>query len=81
MLFIIESPLDLHLVEPLGVTDIGEAKSVLFGPEKRYRFKALAPTQNVARRGLSLTLGYHPMLDANMLAVSRSGQRAISPAA
>jgi hypothetical protein len=30
---------------------------------------------------LSLTLGYHPMLDANMLAVSRSGQRAISPAA
>jgi hypothetical protein len=64
----IELPVDLSLVPIFGVPDIGEAEIVLLGPEERHGVEALPPTKDVARRGLTLALGNHPVLDADWFA-------------
>ena len=61
-------PVDLGFVPSLGVTDIREAEIVLLGPEKRDGVEPFPPTQHVARRGLPLALGHHPVFDADALA-------------
>ena len=51
----------------LGVSDIGEAKVVLFGPEKRDVIEGFTPAEDVVRCGLALALGDDPMFDADSL--------------
>src|SRR5665213_3784452 len=58
---------DLGLVPMFGVPDIAEAEIVLFGPEEWDVIEALAPAEDVVRRGLALALGDDPMFDSNPL--------------
>src|SRR3984893_14741712 len=58
---------DLDPIPPLGMTDIAEAKVILLGPEKWDAIKTLPPAENVARSGLTLTLGNNPVLHADRL--------------
>ena len=67
-------PADLGFVPVLGVSDIGEAEVVLFGPEERDRVKPFTVAKNVACRRLSLALGHNKVFDADRSPVSRSGQ-------
>src|SRR5215472_10086523 len=60
--------LDLDLVPPLGVADIVDGDIVVLAPEEGRRGEALPASQHVSRRGLSLTLGHDPMLNAQSLA-------------
>src|SRR5688572_24601515 len=69
--FEIERSLELGLVPSFGVADIGQTEVVLLGPEERYGIETLAPPEDVARRGLPLALGHHPVLDADALAGER----------
>ena len=59
---------DGGLVKALGVAHISQGKVVLLGPEKRHCRVALRLPQQVARRGLPLAPGHHPMLDADAFA-------------
>ena len=63
----LQRPHDIGSVPVLGVSDIGEAEIVLFGPEERHVVEAFAPAEDVVRRCLALALGDHPMFDANPL--------------
>ena len=45
----------------------------MLGPEERDSSKFLAVSEHVARRGMALTLGHDPMLDANLLPAIRIG--------
>ena len=56
----LQRPRDLGFVPVLGVSDIGEAEVVLFGPEERDVIEAFTPAENVARRRLALALGDDP---------------------
>src|SRR5665213_2804449 len=58
---------DLGFVPVFGVTDIGEAEVVLFGPKEWDVVEAFAPTEDVMCRCLALALGDNPMFDANSL--------------
>src|SRR5690242_19312668 len=64
---------NLHAVPPFGVSDVVNSDVVMLAPEERHRVEHLAVSEHVARRGLSLTLGDHPMLDANSLSSMRIG--------
>ena len=64
----LQRPRDLGFVPVLGVSDIGEAKVVLFGPEERDRVKPFTVAKNVARRRLSLALGHNKVFDADSFA-------------
>src|SRR5665213_3170577 len=59
---------DVDLIPFLGVTHIVDAHVVVLTPKERHGSKWLGIPQHIARRGLSLTLGNHPMLDAHVLA-------------
>ena len=62
-----ERPLDLGFVPVFGVSDIGEAKVVLFGPEEWDVIEGFTPAEDIVRRCLALALGDDPMFDANSL--------------
>ena len=62
-----QRPLDLGFVPVFGVSDIGEAEVVLFGPEEWNVIEGFAPTEDVVRRCLTLALGDDPMFDTNSL--------------
>ena len=62
-----QRPRDLGFVPVFGVSDIGEAEVVLFGPEEWDVIEAFAPAEDVVRRCLALALGDDPMFDANSL--------------
>src|SRR5687768_7606389 len=64
----VELPVELGLVPALGVANVREAEFVLLGPEEWDRIEAFAPTQDVARRRLPLSLGDDPVFDANAFA-------------
>ena len=64
---------DRELVPFLGVTDIVDRDVVVLAPEERHGVELLAQAQHVERRGLSLALGDHPVLDADRLAAVRVG--------
>jgi len=53
------------------MTDIIDRHVVVLAPEKRYRIECLALSQHVARGGLSLTFGNHPMFDPDVFAGMR----------
>ena len=72
---------DPDLVPFLRMADIGDSEVMLLGPEEGHGVERLSPAKHVARCRLALPLGYDEMLDANVLATARSGQRAMSPAA
>ena len=55
------------------MTDIVDRHVVVLAPEERHRVEALALPEHVARGGLALALGHHPVLDANVLAGVRIG--------
>ena len=63
----LQRSLDLGFVPVFGVSDIGEAEIVLFGPEKWDVIEGFAPAEDVVRRCLALALGDDPMFDANSL--------------
>jgi hypothetical protein len=65
----------------LGITDIREAELVLLSPEKQDGVKPLPPTKDVTRRGLTLGSATTQCSTRIRSPVSRSGQRAMSPAA
>jgi hypothetical protein len=46
------------------VTDVSDADIVLLGPEERHGIEALEQAEHVARGGLALALGHHPVFDA-----------------
>ena len=50
-------------------------------PEERHLIELFARAEDVSGGGLALTLGDHPVLDANRSPVCGSGHRAMSPAA
>src|SRR5580700_2127646 len=52
---------DGDLVPFLGMADIVDRHVVMLAPEEGYRRKRLTLPQHVARRGLSLALGDHPV--------------------
>src|SRR6195952_285649 len=58
---------DGNLVPLLGVADIVDRHIVVLAPEKRCRVEGLALSQHVARGGLALAFGHHPMLDPDAL--------------
>src|ERR1700722_19877614 len=51
----------------LGVTDIVDRHIVMLAPEERHGFEYLARSQHVARGGLALALGHHPVFDTDGL--------------
>ena len=59
---------DREVVPLLGMADIVDRDVVVLAPEEGDGGKFLAITEHVQRRGLSLALGNHPMLDAYRLA-------------
>jgi hypothetical protein len=63
----LQRPRDLSFVPMFGVSDLGEAEVVLFGPEKWDAIERFMPAEDVARRGLALALGDDPMFDAYSL--------------
>src|SRR5271156_2207835 len=65
--------IDNDLVPFLGMADIVDRHVVVLAPEEGYRIEGLALAQHVARGGLSLTLGNHPMLNADIFARTRVG--------
>ena len=65
---LIQRPIDLDIVPPFRVADIGEAEIVLLGPEERNGVKPFAPAQDIARSRLPLALGGDKMLDPDALA-------------
>src|SRR5229473_1780006 len=67
------SGFERYLVPPFGVTDIVDRHVVMLAPEERHRIENLALPQHIARGGLSLTLGHHPMLDPDVLPGVRVG--------
>src|SRR5262249_42103397 len=55
-----------HAAAPrLGVADVADLHVVVLAPEERHRREPLPLAQDVARRGLPLSLGHHPVLDAH----------------
>src|SRR4029077_3258209 len=56
---------DRDFVPTLGMTDIVDRDVVVLAPEERHRDERLAMAEHVARRGLALSFGDHPVLDAN----------------
>ena len=62
-----ERPLDLGFVPVFGVSDIGEAEVVLFGPEKWNVIEGFASAENIARCRLALAFGDHPVFNTNSL--------------
>src|SRR5262249_55582833 len=50
------------------MTDVVDGYVIVLAPKERHRVEALIQSQHVAGCGLSLTFGYHPMLDADVLA-------------
>jgi hypothetical protein len=77
----LELAVDVGLVPSLGVTRITEAEIVLLGPEERHVIETFAAAEDVVRGGLTLTLGDAQCSTRMLSPVSRSGQRAMSPAA
>src|SRR6266581_7482771 len=75
---------DRNLVPLLGMTDIIDRHVVVLAPEKRYRIECRALSQHIARGGLSLTFGNHPVFDPDVFARMRIGQArdpsAVAPA-
>src|SRR6267154_285330 len=69
----IDIALDRDLVPLLGVADVVDRYVVVLAPEERHRVESLAKTEHVACRGLALTFGHHPMLNANVRAGMRVG--------
>ncbi len=63
----VKPAVELGRVPTLGVTHIRETEILLLGPEKRHGVKPLPPTEHVACRRLPLTLGHHPVFDADAL--------------
>src|ERR1700724_4137800 len=62
---------DGDLVPFFGMADVINRHVVMLAPEEGYRRKSLTLPQHVARRGLSLALGEHPVLDPDMFAPMR----------
>src|SRR6185295_10829188 len=56
---------DVDAVPLRRVADIIEQQVVLLRPEERNRVEALARSEDVARRRLTLAFGDHPVLDAD----------------
>src|SRR5688572_20653356 len=63
-----DRPIDPRLLPTLAVPDISEAEVVLLRPEERHAVESFARPKDVARRRLALTLGHHPVLDADRFA-------------
>src|SRR5262245_41951314 len=61
----VERSVHSHRVPALRVSDVTDRHVVVLAPEERHRIEALAPPQHVPRGGLTLTLGDHPVLDAD----------------
>src|ERR1700730_18917393 len=61
-----DTTVQIQLVPLLGVTDVIERKVVLAGPKERHGIEPLAPAQDIPRRRLSLGLGSHPVLVADI---------------
>src|SRR5205823_6793857 len=57
----------------LGVPDVVDRDVIVRTPEEGHMVKALSRSEGVARRGLTLTLGDHPVLDADARARVRVG--------
>src|SRR5258705_38277 len=64
---------DGNLVPCLGVADIIDRHVVVLAPEKWHGVECLALPQHIARGGLALAFGHHPMLDPDILAGMRIG--------
>src|SRR5262249_16771514 len=58
---------DVERVPALGMTDIDDRDVVVLAPEERDLGEWLPLSEHVARRGLALPLGHHPMLDPQVL--------------
>lgn len=56
---------DNEIVPTLGVADIGDRNVVMLAPEVRDRVEGLAASEHVDGGRVSLSLGHHPVLDAN----------------
>jgi hypothetical protein len=57
-----------ELVPSLRMTNIVDWNVVMLAPEKRYGAERYRVAQHIESRGLSLTLGDDPVLDADVLA-------------
>ena len=64
----LEPAIDLGLVPALGVPYVSDSEVILLTPEERHGVEPLAPTEHVARCGLSLALSHHPVFDPDALA-------------
>jgi hypothetical protein len=58
---------DCDLVPLFGMADLVDRHVVVLAPEKRHRVECLARAEHVARGGLALAFGHHPMLDPDIL--------------
>src|SRR5262249_27898267 len=65
--------LDGKFVPLLGMADIVDRDVIMLAPEEWDSSKFFAAPEQVAGRGLALTLGHDPMLDANLIAAMRIG--------
>src|SRR5579863_6683838 len=68
-----DTAVDRDLVPPLGVADIVDRHVIVLAPEERHGVETLIEPEHVGRRGLALTFGDDPMLDAHGLAGMRVG--------
>src|SRR3546814_14690028 len=66
-----QAAVDFHFVPPLRVPHIGDAKVVLFGPEKWDSLKNFSAAKNVTGHGLSLTPRYDQLFTTAPFACQR----------
>src|ERR1035437_5370665 len=65
---LVELPVEFGRIPLLGMPHIRQAEIVLVGPEEGDGVEPLARAEDIARGGLPLTLGHHPVLHADALA-------------
>src|SRR5262249_48804772 len=63
----VERSIDFHRIPLLRMADVVQLEIVVLAPEKRYRIEPDALAEDVLRCNLALTLGNHPVLNANAL--------------
>src|SRR5581483_11832956 len=70
---VLEAAVDLDSVPTFGVSHVVDRDVVMLTPEKWHGVEAFSAAEHVARSGLALAFGDHPMLHANQLTRMRIG--------